>query len=377
MAAKKGELDDVFAVIDKCNPYASFLDQSLSRVTGYFDTGSLVLNGIISGKLVDGGIPKNRVTLMAGESMCGKTYIVEKILARAQADGYTVIICDSENAIEPESAKAMGLDIEKVKYIPVTSIEQARNTLFNFFTTIKEKGLTDKFIIAIDSLGNMDSELEYKRMGNNNAASDMGSRAKAMKSFMKMLTQMSGLTQTTVICTNHVYDDPSAMFPSLTKDMPGGKSVIYLPSVTVQLMRKLVREDKDNKEFDGAKSANQKTFQGVIIRALTVKNRFIKQFLEGEIYLSFEKGLDRYYGLLQIAVGLGVIEQTGSTYVMPDGKKLGYYKNWRHDIDLWEETIIPGIEERIMAEWAYSNKEGDAEEVPEEDLEELLEDAAE
>jgi hypothetical protein len=93
---------------------------------------------------------------------------------------------------------------------------------------------------------------------------------------------------------------------------------------------------------------------------LTRKNRFIKQYLEGEIYLSFASGLDRYYGLVDLAVGVGAVVQTGATYQLEDGTKLGYYKNWRKDEKLWEETILPKLEERIKDEWSYSNKEEDA-----------------
>jgi hypothetical protein len=82
------------------------------------------------------------------------------------------------------------------------------------------------------------------------------------------------------------------------------------------------------------------------------------------MYLSFANGLDRYYGLLDLAVGFGIIVQAGATYALEDGTKLGYYKSWRKDTKLWEETIIPKIEARIKQEWVYSNNEED--EAPEE-----------
>ncbi|MDH3930470.1 MAG: hypothetical protein OEV22_21280, partial [Deltaproteobacteria bacterium] len=84
----------------------------------------------------------------------------------------------------------------------------------------------------------------------------------------------------------------------------------------------------------------------------------------GEMFLSFHTGLDRYYGLLDLAVGVGAVIQTGSTYQLPDGKKIGYYKNFRKDVDLWENTILPVLEEKIKLEWAYSG--GEEGEVPDE-----------
>ena len=118
------------------------------------------------------------------------------------------------------------------------------------------------------------------------------------------------------------------------------------------------------KTVDGELAVGQKKYAGIIIRALTRKNRFIKQYLEGEMYLSFASGLDRYYGLVDLAVGVGAVIQTGATYQLEDGTKLGYYKKWRKDEKLWEETILPKLEARIKSEWSYSNEEPD--EVPDE-----------
>jgi RecA/RadA recombinase len=354
------EIDKALDSIDKINPFATYLeDSTLSRVGGWIDTGSYVLNAIVSGS-IHGGIPKGRVTMMGGESMTGKTLFVLKILANAQKEGLIPVIFDTENAVDPEGAERIGLDISKVKYVPCVTIEQTRNALFKFLTAVKEKGLEGKFIIAIDSLGNLQSELEHSRMGKDSTSSDMGTKARAMKSLMQTCTNLGATTQTTILCTNHVYDDPSAMFPSIEKNMPGGKSIVYLPSVTIQLARKPMKSD-GGKTMDAETAVGQKNYAGILIRALTRKNRFIKQYLQGEMFLSFHTGLDRYYGLLDLAVGVGAVIQTGSTYQLPDGKKIGYYKNFRKDKDLWENTILPVLEEKIKTEWAYSGgeEEGD------------------
>ena len=359
------EVDSALDSIDKINPFATYLqDSTLSRVGGWIDTGSYVLNAIVSGS-IHGGIPKGRVTMMGGESMTGKTLFVLKILANAQKEGLIPVIFDTENAVDPEGAERLGLDISKVKYVPCVTIEQTRNALFKFLTSVKEKGLEGKFIIAIDSLGNLQSELEHSRMGKDSHSSDMGTKARAMKSLMQTCTNLGATTQTTILCTNHVYDDPTAMFPSIEKNMPGGKSIIYLPSVTIQLARKPMKSD-GGKTMDAETAVGQKNYAGILIRALTRKNRFIKQYLQGEMFLSFQTGLDRYYGLLDLAVGVGAVIQTGSTYTLPDGKKIGYYKNFRKDKDLWENTILPVLEERIKKEWAYSSFDGD-DDVPDEE----------
>jgi len=353
-------LDD----IDSVNPFATYLsDSTLSRVGGWIDTGSYVLNAIISGS-IHGGIPKGRVTMLAGESMTGKSLFVMKILASAQKEGLIPVIFDTENAIDPEGAERLGLDVKNVKYVPCISIEQTRNALYKFLTTVKEKKLEGKFIIAIDSLGNLQSELSLARMGKDSTSTDMGTNARAMKSLIQTCTNLGAVTQTTILSTNHVYDNPAALFPSIEKNMPGGKSCVYLPSVTIQLARKPVKSD-GGKTMDGETAVAQKNYAGIIIRALTRKNRFIKQYLEGEMYLSFASGLDRYYGMIDLAVGVGAVIQTGSTYQLPDGKKLGYYKNWRKDKELWENIILPVVEDRIGKVWSYSNEE-EEEDLPDE-----------
>ncbi len=352
-------LDD----IDSVNPFATYLsDSTLSRVGGWIDTGSYVLNAIVSGS-IHGGIPKGRVTMLAGESMTGKSLFVMKILAAAQKEGLIPVIFDTENAIDPEGAERLGLDTSNVKYVPCISIEQTRNALYKFLTTVKEKGLEGKFIVAVESFGNLQSELSLARMGKDSTSTDMGTNARAMKSLMQTCTNLGAVTQTTILCTNHVYDNPAALFPSIEKNMPGGKSCVYLPSVTIQLARKPVKSD-GGKTMDGETAVAQKNYAGIIIRALTRKNRFIKQYLEGEMYLSFASGLDRYFGMIDLAVGVGAVINTGATYQLPDGKKLGYYKNWRKDKELWENTILPVVEERIGKVWSYSNEED--EELPDE-----------
>ena len=353
------------AEIDSVNPYATFLDESsLSHVDGYIDTGSMVLNAIISGS-VYGGVPKGRLTQFAGPSQCFKSGFIQQIMANAQKDGLTVVIFDSENAIDPESAANLGLDISKVKHVPSTTLEGCRNAIYKFLTGVKEKGLEGKFLIAIDSIANMQSEMELTRMDKESVSADMGSFAKAVKSLLKTCINMSTLTKTTIVMSNHVHDNPAQMFPSIEQNISGGKAAYYLPTVTVQLARKLVADD-GGKLVDSKLSVGQKKYSGVVIRALTTKNRIIQQYLEGEMYLSFSKGLNKYYGLLEIMKGMGVIDNKGSIYYDWEDNKLGFQKAFRNDSDLWENRLIPELEKRIKKHWSYGNLKDD-DDIPEED----------
>ena len=352
------ELFASLKALDDVVPYSAFLSEStLSSVDDWIDTGSMVLNALISGSLY-GGVPKGRITQLAGPSQTAKSFFVLQILANAQKKGMIPVIFDTEGAIDPESAKAFGLDTTKVKYVGCESVEQTRNAIHKFLTGVREKKQFGKFIIAIDSIANLNSEMEIKRMDKDSTSADMGTFAKSIKSLLKTVTNLSTLTRTPVIITNHVYDDPSAMYPSLEKNMAGGKAAIYLPSVTIQLARKLVK-DSENKQVVDKLSASQKNYSGVVIRALSVKNRFIKQYLEGEMYLSFSKGLDKYYGLLEIMKGMGVVSNSGSSYSDWEGNKLGFAKTFTKNVDLWETKLLPELEKRIKIHWAYGSSPED------------------
>lgn len=371
--AAKVKREDEFEVLDSINiinPYATYLSEStLSHVNEWIDTGSMVLNALISGSLYK-GVPVGRVVQLAGPSQTLKTTFALQVAAKAQKLGKYIIIFDSEGAIDPESAESVGLDLSKCKYVPIRSIEETRNIIYQLGEKIKEKKLDGKYLIVIDSLANAQSELELKRMDKDNVSADMGTFAKAIKSLLKTCTNVAAFTKTTMIVTNHVYDDPSAMFPSLEKNMPGGKTVVYLPSVTVQLARKLIKDDEASKLVDTTLAASQKNYSGVIIRLLTAKNRFIKQYLEGEIYISFSKGLDKYYGLLELLKGMGVVTNAGAWYTDWEGNKLGTYKTFIKDRTLMDDRLLPELETRILSEWKYGNLKDEDDDVPSEDVEE-------
>lgn len=341
--------------IDDINPYATYLsDSTLSRVDNYIDTGSLALNAIVSGSLYK-GIPEGRVVQFAGPSGCGKSYFVQKIIANAQKMGKYVVVFDSENAIDPESALNFGIDPTKVKYVTALSVENTRNSIYKFLKGVSESSKIGEFLIVIDSLANMESELGEKRMEKDSTSADMGTFAKSVKSLLKTCTNWAAITKTSIVFTNHVYDNPNQMYPSLEKDLTGGKYALYMPSVTVQMAKKAAKDD-EGKTIDNTLSTGQKSYSGMILRCLTVKNRFIKPFLEVELYLSFATGLDKFYGLLDLMRGLGVVVLDGKTYKDWNGESLGYYKNWRTDKVLWKR-LLPELESRLQSEWAFSSEE--------------------
>lgn len=355
MSKEDKEFFKLMDEIDEINPYATYLDKStLSRVDNYIDTGSLALNAIIAGSLYK-GVPEGRVIQFAGPSGCGKTFFVQKIIANAQKMGKYVIIFDSENAIDPESAINFGIDPTKVKYVSAGTVENTRNAIYKFLSGVAKTDKIGKFLIVIDSLANMESELGESRMDKESVSSDMGTFAKSVKSLLKTCTKWSALSKTPIVFTNHIYDNPNQMYPTIEKEYPGGRYARYMPSVTVQ-MSKVGTKDDGGSTIDNTLVAGQKSYSGVTLKCLTVKNRFIKPYMEVSLYLSFATGLDKYYGLLEIMRGLGVVVLDGKTYKDWNGESLGFYKSWRKDKEVWKK-LLPELETRLQKEWAFSKEE--------------------
>lgn len=364
----QADIDAAFSVLDDYSSKVTFLDEStLSNVTDWFDTGSKMLNALISGSLY-GGIPKGRITLLAGESGCGKSLICQKVIGNAQKKGMKVVVFDTENAIDSRMAESLGANPSEIKYFPVQSIEQCRNAIFSLLKKIDELKLDGKFMIVIDSVANMLSNMEMNRMDKDSASADMGTIAKAIKSLLKTCTS-GGYTNTTFLVTNHIYDNPNEMYPDLVKTMSGGKACRYLPSVVVQMAKKNLKE-KDSKEKD--ETALSKGVSGIEMRCMCVKNRFIRPLIEGSMYLSWKNGLDEEYGTLELATNLGVVIRRGSVYDLYDGTPLHYAKDFKNDKELWENKIYPEIERRIKEEWSYTSVDEMEDEIPEEDIDNII-----
>lgn len=358
MSKKNSEVEDVFKVLDDLNPEATYLNKSaLSNISSYIDTGSMALNAIVSGSLYK-GIPSGRITGFSGPTSCGKTYIINRILANAQKEGRYVVIFDTENAVDERGASNMGMDTSKVKYCPIETVEQCRNQISQFLDSVLEKKLKSKFIISIDSLGNLVSTKEMNDVAAGKEAADMGSRAKGLKSMLRVLTHKAAKADVPILFSNHIYENPAAMFPSLVKQQSGGSGPLYMSSVLVQLSSK---NEKTNNGSQGSREAIEdvtplsKDINGVTLRALTTKNRVVPPFLETELYLNFKSGLSKYSGLLDMAIGYGIIIQSGATFALNDGTKLGYYKTWRNDEDIWNK-ILPLLEQKLELELKYKQE---------------------
>jgi RecA/RadA recombinase len=350
-----GDINDAFKLLDDLNPDAAFLNENtLSTVKEWIDTGCMSLNAIISGSLY-GGIPMGRITGFAGPQACGKTLMVNKIMANAQKKGMHIVYFDTENALDPDTSKNLGCDPQKIKHCPIEIIEDCRNQIVKFLKNIIEKGLQGKVLLAIDSLGNLISAREAKIIEDGKDSADMGARAVALKSMLRAITHVSAKANCPVIFTNHIYDNPGALYPTLVKSQSGGSGPLYMSSVLVQMATKQERVGKsDNKNSNDEIVAMGKDVNGLTMRALTTKNRFVPPFQEIEMYLNFKTGLSKYSGLLEMSEKLGVLEKQGHRHAF-NGEVLGFYKEWRDNEDIWNK-ILPKLEEIVQKEFKFKSE---------------------
>ena len=356
---KQKLIEKAWSILDAGNSEASMLSDALSNIESYEDTGCYVLNALLSGKFKDGGFPEGRTTILGAPSSVGKSYIGLKTAAIAQKKGKTVLIFDSENAIDNSFATNLGLDVTKVKYFPVRSIEQCKNNMYAFLSFVHENKLKGQFFILVDSLAGMMSELDFKRLEKESDSADMGTRAKAMRAFIQMMNTMSAATKTTIVCTNHVYENPGALYPPLEKSMPGGLAVKYFASTVLQLSARQIKED-DTKVKTGDKAAiGSKGMTGIMVRGISVKNRVVKPYMEGELYISWEKGLRKYYGLLDLALKFNVLYNKMGKIYIPSSEEgvedefVGNRAKIETDKEFWE-SFMPTLEKKIQEEWCYN-----------------------
>ena len=272
------------------------------------DTGSYILNALVSGS-VFGGVSGNKITAIAGETSTGKTYfslaIVKNFLDKHPDGG--VMYFDTESAITKGLLESRGIDLERVGIINVVTIEQFRNralTVVDKYLGLEESD-RKPMMFVLDSLGMLSTEKEIRDALDDKQVRDM-TKSQLVKGAFRMLTLKLGQANVPLIVTNHTYDVIGAYVP--TKEMGGGSGLKYAASTIVYLSKK---KEKDGKEVIGN-----------IIKAKTHKSRLSKENRQVEVRLYYdERGLDRYYGLLELGEIGGMWKNVAGRYEM-DGKKI-------------------------------------------------------
>ena len=296
-----GFLDTV--IKDSGNEFASIVSDGVAAgdVTDYVDTGSYIFNALCSGSIY-GGLPANKVTALAGESSTGKTFfalsVVRNFLDANPKAG--VIYFETESAISKEMIESRGIDSKRMVLFPVSTIEDFRTQACRIVDKYMKEPKREPMMFVLDSLGMLSTSKEMEDVANDKQVRDM-TKSQLIKGAFRVLTLKLGQAKIPMIVTNHTYDVIGSYVP--TKEMGGGTGLKYAASTIIYLGKK--------KEKDGT------TLVGNIIKCEAKKSRLTKEGSKVETRLYFdERGLDKYYGLLELGEKYGVFERKGNRVVV-------------------------------------------------------------
>ena len=327
-------------VKDVGNEYATIVEDGMdSDVDSYIDTGSYILNALLSGSIY-GGLPSNKVTALAGEMATAKTYlamgIVKTFLDKDPDAG--VIYFESESAITTSMIIDRGIDPKRMVIMPVTTVQEFRTQAIKVLDAylIQHESERKPLFLCLDSLGMLSTTKEVEDTAEGKETRDM-TRAQVLKAAFRVLTLKLGRAKVPMVVTNHTYDVVGSMFP--TKEMGGGSGLKYAASSIVYLSKK---KEKDGTEVIGniIHCKNHKS-------RLTVENKIV------DVRLTYNKGLDRYYGLLELAEKYEVFKKVSTRYELPDGSKQ-FGKTILNDPETYfTEDIMKQLDEAANKEFLY------------------------
>ena len=291
------------------NEYASLVSEGVEAgdVDSFIDTGSYVFNALLGGSIYN-GIPANKITALAGESATGKTFFVLGICKHfldKNPDG-GVIFFESESAVTKELIEDRKIDSKRMVIMPVTTVQEFRHQAITVLDKYNSQDPSERkpLLLILDSLGMLSTTKEMEDTAEGKETRDM-TRAQIVKAVFRVLTLKLGKAKVPLIITNHTYDVVGSMFPK--KEMGGGSGLKYASSSIVYLSR---RKEKDGTEIIGN-----------IIHCKNYKSRLTRENALVDVRLTYDKGLDRYYGLLDLALKHNIFKQVSTRIELPDGSK--------------------------------------------------------
>ena len=327
--------DIVKEIGDEYTQLASDIDESEQ----FIDTGSLVFNGLVSGSIF-GGVSSKRITAIAGESSTGKTFFslaVVKNFLDTNPSAYCLYF-DTEASITKSLLESRGIDLERIVVVNVVTIEEFRSKALKAVDIYLKTPTEDRkpCMFVLDSLGMLSTEKEITDVLNDKQVRDM-TKSQLVKGAFRMLTLKLGQANIPLIVTNHTYDVIGSYVP--TKEMGGGSGLKYAASTIIYLSKK---KEKDQKEVVGN-----------LIKAKTAKSRLSKENKEVTIRLYFdERGLDRYYGLLELGEIGGLWKNVAGRYEI-NGKKVYAKEIYKNPDQYFTKEVMQALDEIANQQFSY------------------------
>ena len=315
--------------------------KDIDETERFIDTGSHIFNAMVSGSIY-GGVSSNKITAIAGESSTGKTYFslaIVKNFLDTNPDGYCLYF-DTEAAITKGLLASRGIDQTRLVVVNVVTIEEFRSKALKavdiYLKTDEESRKPCMFVL--DSLGMLSTDKEITDVLNDKQVRDM-TKSQLVKGAFRMLTLKLGQANIPLIVTNHTYDVIGSYIP--TKEMGGGSGLKYAASTIIYLSKK---KEKDKTEIVGN-----------IIKAKTVKSRLSKENQQVEIRLYYdERGLDRYYGLLELGELGGLWKNVAGRYEI-DGKKIYAKAVYKEPEKYFTPEVMQSLNEIAQKQFSYGH----------------------
>ena len=311
----------------------------------WISTGNHTLNYLISGDF-NKGIPLGKVSVFAGESGSGKSFICSgNIVKAAQDQGCQVVLFDSENALDEEWLHALDVDTspEKLLKILVSMIDDVAKTLSEFMKDYRAKygdleySEMPKVLFVIDSLGMLLTPTDVDQFQKGDMKGDMGRKPKALTSLVRNMVNQLAPYPVGIVATNHTYASQDMFDPD--DKISGGQGFIYASSIVVAMRKLKLKEDADGNKVS--------TVQGIRSACKVMKSRYSKPFESVQIKIPYESGMDPYSGLLDMFESKGIVTKVGNKleYVSPATGEVikEFRKGWTGEklqlvIDDWDHA---------------------------------------
>ena len=310
--------------------------------TDWISTGNYALNYLISSDF-NKGIPLGKVTVFAGESGAGKSYICSgNIIRHAQEQGIFVVLIDSENALDESWLHALGVDTDENKLLKLNMamIDDVARTISEFMKEYKSLSAEDrpKVMFVIDSLGMLLTPTDVNQFEAGEMKGDMGRKPKALTALVRNCVNMFGSYNVGMVATNHTYasQDPYNPDPNIS----GGQGFVYASSIVVAMKKLKLKEDEDGNKVSEVR--------GIRAGCKIMKTRYAKPFEDIEVRIPYDTGMDPYSGLFDLLEKKNLISKDGNRYVYVDisGKEHKYFrKEWNRNED--------GIFDLVMKEFPF------------------------
>ena len=305
--------------------------------TDWISTGNYALNYLISGDF-NRGIPLGKVTVFAGDSGAGKSYICSgNIVKHAQEQGIFVVLIDSENALDEDWLKALGVDTSESKLLKLSMamIDDVAKTISTFMSDYK--GLPDgerpKVLFVIDSLGMLLTPTDVNQFEAGEMKGDLGRKPKALTALVRNCVNMFGSYNVGLVCTNHTYASQDMFDPD--DKISGGQGFIYASSIVVAMKKMKLKEDEDGNKVSEV--------NGIRAGCKVMKTRYAKPFEGVQVKIPYTTGMSPYSGLTDLIEKKNLLKKEGNSLVFTtsEGEIIKKFrKGWERNDDSCLDTVM-------------------------------------